>query len=198
GKPRAAVSVTVFTGSKAYAWRESVDSGEWIESFIDEQQWHQNHMRDRFLMGRFQSRYNSLHDGEYHRARNNNQQQRWQSNESRRRQQIPPRRQYHDGWNQNVLEEPRDQDLTVLMVDMEKKEILSICQKSVIGFEVCGMLEDVYVPNRRNKRGEPYGFAKFSNVRDVLKLTRAVNNVWFGHYRVRARFANFVRNDMAA
>ncbi|WJX94029.1 hypothetical protein P8452_75494 [Trifolium repens] len=34
------------------------------------------------------------------------------------------------------------------------------------GFEVCGMLEDVYVSNKRNRFGEPYGFVRFSNVKD--------------------------------
>ncbi|MCH95090.1 hypothetical protein A2U01_0016063, partial [Trifolium medium] len=66
------------------------------------------------------------------------------------------------------------------------------------GFEVCGMLEDVFVPKKRNKRGEPFGFVKFSNVRDVTKLLSALNNVHFGHYRVRARVASFNRNDMMA
>ncbi|MCI24963.1 RNA recognition motif, partial [Trifolium medium] len=60
------------------------------------------------------------------------------------------------------------------------------------------MLEDVYVPKKRNKRGEPYGFVKFSNVRDVTKLTSALNTVNFGHYRVHARVASFDRNDTVA
>ncbi|MCH84604.1 sulfate transporter, partial [Trifolium medium] len=62
-----------------------------------------------------------------------------------------------------------------------------------LGFEVCGMLEDVYVPKKRNKHGAPFGFVKFSNVRDVTKLTKALNDVWFGHFRVRARVASFDR-----
>ncbi|PNX92130.1 RNA recognition motif [Trifolium pratense] len=63
------------------------------------------------------------------------------------------------------------------------------------GFEVCGMLEDVFVPMKRNKCGESFGFAKFSNVRNVSKLLSALNNVYFGHYRVRARIASFNCND---
>jgi hypothetical protein len=62
------------------------------------------------------------------------------------------------------------------------------------GFEVCGMLEDVYVARKRNRYGEPYGFVKFSNVRDVNKMTKALNAVWFGHFRVRASVAMFDRN----
>ncbi|PNY00444.1 putative sulfate transporter [Trifolium pratense] len=66
------------------------------------------------------------------------------------------------------------------------------------GFEVCGMLEDVYVAKKRNNYGQPYGFIKFSNVRDVTKMMRALNNVWFGHFRVRASVAMFDRNDPGA
>jgi hypothetical protein len=56
------------------------------------------------------------------------------------------------------------------------------------------MLEDVYVARKRSRYGEPYGFVKFSNVRDVNKLTKALNAVWFGHFRVRASVAMFDRN----
>ncbi|GAU35629.1 hypothetical protein TSUD_30470, partial [Trifolium subterraneum] len=51
---------------------------------------------------------------------------------------------------------------------------------------------------KRNRLGEPYGFVKFSNVRDVAKMTRALNDVWFGHYRVFASVAKFERNDTGA
>jgi len=59
------------------------------------------------------------------------------------------------------------------------------------GFEVCGMLEEVFVPNKLNMYGAAYGFVRFSNVRDVDKLLRAVNNVYFGHMRVKASLARF-------
>ncbi|XP_045831171.1 uncharacterized protein LOC123922499 [Trifolium pratense] len=66
------------------------------------------------------------------------------------------------------------------------------------GFEVCGMLEDVYVAKKRNIFGQPYGFVKFSNVRNITKMTSALNAVWFGHFRVRASVAKFERNDDGA
>jgi hypothetical protein len=62
------------------------------------------------------------------------------------------------------------------------------------GFEVCGILEDVYVPRKRNKLGQPYGFVRFSNVRDITKLNKALNAVSFGDFRVRAQVARFDRN----
>ncbi|MCI37318.1 RNA recognition motif, partial [Trifolium medium] len=54
------------------------------------------------------------------------------------------------------------------------------------GFEVCGILEDVFVPKKRNMSGEPYGFVRFSNVKDVNKLLKALNAVCFGQFRIRA------------
>jgi hypothetical protein len=62
------------------------------------------------------------------------------------------------------------------------------------GFEVCGILEDVYVARKRNKYGQPYGFVRFSNVRDISKLNKALNAVSFGDFRVRARVVRFDRN----
>jgi hypothetical protein len=66
------------------------------------------------------------------------------------------------------------------------------------GFEVCGMLEEVFVPNKLNVNGEAYGFVRFSSVRDVDKLLRAVNNVYFGHMRVKASLARFHKSNQKA
>ncbi|MCI41314.1 RNA recognition motif, partial [Trifolium medium] len=65
------------------------------------------------------------------------------------------------------------------------------------GFEVCGILEDVYVPSKLNVHGEAYGFVKYSNVKDVNKLTKALNAVGFGNYRIHARVSRFDRFDKA-
>ncbi|AES78899.1 hypothetical protein MTR_7g050780 [Medicago truncatula] len=62
------------------------------------------------------------------------------------------------------------------------------------GFEVCGILEEVVVPSRRNLYGEMYGFVRFSKVRDVGKLLHAVNAVCFGSFRIRVRVARFDRS----
>jgi len=61
------------------------------------------------------------------------------------------------------------------------------------GFEVCGILEEVFVANTRNRYGEVYGFVRYAKVRDVDKLLKALNSVCFGQYRVRAVLARFDR-----
>jgi hypothetical protein len=62
------------------------------------------------------------------------------------------------------------------------------------GFEVCGLLEEVVVPSRRNADGEYYGFVRYSKVRDVGKLLKAVNAVCVGNFYVRVRVARFDRS----
>jgi len=59
------------------------------------------------------------------------------------------------------------------------------------GFEVCGILEDVFVANKRNINGKVFGFVCYAKVRDVDKLLKALNNVCFGHYNVCAKLARF-------
>lgn len=59
------------------------------------------------------------------------------------------------------------------------------------GFEVCGILEDVFVASNINLNGEVYGFVQYAKVRDVDKLLKALNNVCFGQFHVRAKLARF-------
>jgi hypothetical protein len=64
------------------------------------------------------------------------------------------------------------------------------------GFEVCGILEDVFVSNNRNRNGDVYGFVRYAKVRDVDKLLKALNNVCFSQYCVRAVLARFDRKGL--
>ena len=61
------------------------------------------------------------------------------------------------------------------------------------GFEVCGMMEDVYLVKKRNVNGGVFGFVRYGKVKDVEKLLKALNNVWFGDCRVVAKVASFDR-----
>jgi len=47
------------------------------------------------------------------------------------------------------------------------------------GFEVCGILEDLYVAKNYNAQGKVYGFVRFGKVKNVAKLTKALNEVSF-------------------
>lgn len=60
-------------------------------------------------------------------------------------------------------------------------------------FEVCGILTDVYVVRFRNARGQEFGFVRYVNVKNKVKLSQALNNVWIGQNRVWAREAKYDR-----
>ncbi|MCI05132.1 RNA recognition motif, partial [Trifolium medium] len=62
-------------------------------------------------------------------------------------------------------------------------------------FEVCGILEHVFVAKKLNVRGNRYGFVRFSNVWDVTKLLHAINDISFGHLRLWAKVARFDRKN---
>ncbi|KEH15969.1 hypothetical protein MTR_0406s0010 [Medicago truncatula] len=61
------------------------------------------------------------------------------------------------------------------------------------GFEVCGILTNLFVSHFRNKRGQLFGFVRLTHVRDVAKLNKALNNVVFGHLKVWANITRFDR-----
>lgn len=63
------------------------------------------------------------------------------------------------------------------------------------GLEVCGVLTDVYVSRNCNSRGQVFGFARFSKVRDVDKLKKALNNIYIRDFSLFFNIARFDRFD---
>jgi len=61
------------------------------------------------------------------------------------------------------------------------------------GFEVCGIMEDIYLARKRNVNGAVFGFVRYSKVKDVDKLLKAVNNVWFDDCKVVAKVSTYDR-----
>jgi predicted P-loop ATPase len=48
---------------------------------------------------------------------------------------------------------------------------------------------------RCGARGRRFGFVRFSKVRDKEKMVRALNQVWFGTFKVYANIAAFKRSE---
>jgi len=104
------------------------------------------------------------------------------------------------------LQQPREEEYVGSVVGSTLKRYVTFYithfppQASIFilrkGFEVCGILEDVFVANTRNRNSEVYGFVRYAKVRDVGKLLKAVNNVCFGQYCVRAVLARFDRKGV--
>ncbi|GAU27978.1 hypothetical protein TSUD_373730 [Trifolium subterraneum] len=61
------------------------------------------------------------------------------------------------------------------------------------GLEVCGILDDVYVSRYWNNHGQRFGFVKFLKVRDMDKLKKALNNVYFWDMQLFANVAKYDR-----
>jgi RNA recognition motif-containing protein len=64
------------------------------------------------------------------------------------------------------------------------------------GFEVCGILDNIFLSRKRNKQGHIYSFVRYANVRDVEKMLKALNNISFGQFRVWAKIARFGRKPL--
>jgi len=52
-------------------------------------------------------------------------------------------------------------------------------------------MEDVYLARKRNVNGGVFGFVRYCKVKDVDKLLKAINKVWFGDWKVVAKVASF-------
>ncbi|GAU41532.1 hypothetical protein TSUD_140630 [Trifolium subterraneum] len=61
------------------------------------------------------------------------------------------------------------------------------------GVEVCGIMEDIYVSRYRNKFGQRFGFVKYLKVRDIFKLKKALNNLYFWDLKLFANVAKYDR-----
>ncbi|XP_058774727.1 uncharacterized protein LOC131648999 [Vicia villosa] len=56
-----------------------------------------------------------------------------------------------------------------------------------------GKVVDVYIANRRNKRGRLFGFVRFEGVEDQQRLENQLRNIWFGSYKSWVNISKFER-----
>jgi len=52
------------------------------------------------------------------------------------------------------------------------------------GFEVCGIMEDVYLARKRNVNGGVFGFVRYGKVKDVDKLLKSFVLLIFGYQTI--------------
>ncbi|GAU42702.1 hypothetical protein TSUD_43120 [Trifolium subterraneum] len=62
----------------------------------------------------------------------------------------------------------------------------------VIGYWKVG---EVYIPNKRDKVGKRFGFARFEDVVDQQKLLQRIEETWIGTYKIRANLPKFLRGE---
>ncbi|GJW66594.1 RNA-directed DNA polymerase, eukaryota [Tanacetum coccineum] len=56
-----------------------------------------------------------------------------------------------------------------------------------------GRVIDAYIPNRRSKSSNRFGFVRFIHIKDVDRLVRNLCTIWMGHLRLHANVAKFQR-----
>ncbi|GAU35004.1 hypothetical protein TSUD_103270 [Trifolium subterraneum] len=54
---------------------------------------------------------------------------------------------------------------------------------------------EVYIPDKRDRVGKRFGFARFEDVEDQQKLLQRIEETWIGTYKIRANLPNFLRGD---
>ncbi|WJX73645.1 hypothetical protein P8452_57404 [Trifolium repens] len=54
---------------------------------------------------------------------------------------------------------------------------------------------EVYIPNKLDKAGKRFGFARFEDVDDRQKLLEKIEATWIGTYKIRANLPKFTRGE---
>nr|GEU29724.1 RNA-directed DNA polymerase, eukaryota [Tanacetum cinerariifolium] len=80
---------------------------------------------------------------------------------------------------------PEEKINTDCLVKEQKKE----CQ-------VYGRVIDAFIPNRRSKAGNKFGFVRFIHIKDIDRLVRNLCTIWVGRFRLHANVARFQRNPL--
>ncbi|KAL8465920.1 hypothetical protein ACS0TY_035141 [Phlomoides rotata] len=60
-------------------------------------------------------------------------------------------------------------------------------------FEEVEAVRDVFIPNKRNKNGQRYGFVRFGANVKIHMIEERLNNIWFGAFKLRANLSGFER-----
>ncbi|GKB72964.1 nucleotide-binding alpha-beta plait domain-containing protein [Tanacetum coccineum] len=55
---------------------------------------------------------------------------------------------------------------------------------------------DVFIPNKRSKYGNRYGFVRFIKIGDIDRLVKNLCTIWFGRMRLHANVVRFQRTPM--
>ncbi|GLT90263.1 hypothetical protein SLE2022_082060 [Rubroshorea leprosula] len=64
-------------------------------------------------------------------------------------------------------------------------------------FQKFGRVVDVYVPGRRDKRGNRFGFVRMIGVQSEQEMVRKLNDLWIGSYKVRVKMAEARRRQIS-
>ncbi|CAH1426155.1 unnamed protein product [Lactuca virosa] len=90
------------------------------------------------------------------------------------------------GWNVDNVSTPFF--FTNFLVDMDNKQLWSICEKY-------GRVSDVYIARKLSKAGKRFAFGRFLRVQDEKRLELKLQDLWIGSSHVFVSLAKFGRED---
>ncbi|KAK2449718.1 zinc finger CCCH domain-containing protein [Trifolium repens] len=100
----------------------------------------------------------------------------------------PPRR---DGFVNRMDKDTTSFFFTNFLEEAQVVELWSLFAKH-------GRVGEVYVPNKRDKHGNRFGFVKFKEIKSLEALTARLEDVWMGTFRLRINLSLFGRNKRRA
>ncbi|KAL8526115.1 hypothetical protein ACS0TY_015369 [Phlomoides rotata] len=62
-------------------------------------------------------------------------------------------------------------------------------------FSAVGEVLDIFCPKKKDKRGKPFGFVRFSAKLEADKVLEKLNNIWIDSYKIRAYIPRFNRKE---
>jgi hypothetical protein len=61
-----------------------------------------------------------------------------------------------------------------------------------------GRIGEVYIPNKRDKRGKRFGFVRFKEVKNIESLSSRLDDIWVGMYKLRINLSRFARRSLTS
>ncbi|GLU00004.1 hypothetical protein SLE2022_174020 [Rubroshorea leprosula] len=58
-----------------------------------------------------------------------------------------------------------------------------------------GKVADVYIPERRDRRGRRFGFVRMAEVSDAKDMERKLNQIWLDSYRLKVKLAENMKSE---
>jgi hypothetical protein len=95
---------------------------------------------------------------------------------------------HKDGFVNRLDKETTSYFFTNIPEEVQVMELWSIFAKQ-------GRVGEVYMPKKRDKRGNRFGFVKFKEVKNVEALSSRLEDLWVGTYKIRINLSRFRRNS---
>lgn len=91
-------------------------------------------------------------------------------------------------WVDKIMEKSKSMYITIFTEDWAVADVHG-------AFRKIAPVVDVFLPDKRNKNGKRFTFARFNRTVDVNEVLLSVKGLWIGNYKILANLARFDRTD---